>query len=192
MTQKRKIITALDLTKIVSDEQEYIENQFGKKVWENDATLTGKVSIRKDDPSVEAKNMGYYFNLLNCAYDVYYDAGTVIEADDDLVPGYKIPALRDPIPLYGAIIPADCFPAVEKISKMRYAIPVHIQFYEEEDENHPVKGEIILLYGDSLEDVKQVANLCGCDFINWIGWDDHGFVLLSAIEKDADGYRDFA
>ncbi len=147
MTQKRKVITALDLTKIIRDEQEYIETRFGKRVWDNDAIIGSNDPNTKDDQSAEVRDMEYYFNLDNCAYDFYYDTGTMADFDDN-EPGYNLPASGDPIPCYGAIIPAECFHVVEKISKMRFAIPVHIQFYEKSDDNLAVKGEIILLYSN--------------------------------------------
>ena len=191
MTQKRKVITALDLTKIIRDEQKYIEANFGQRAEDNDATLGSKDPNTKDDQSAEVRGMEYYFNLDNCAYDFYHDIGTMTDFDDT-EPGYKVPAPGNSIPCYGAIIPAEWFHVVEKISKMRFAIPVHIQFYEEAMDNLAVSEEIILLYSHNLSDAKQVAKSCECDFINWIEWGDHRFVLLSAIEKDADGLRDFA
>jgi len=182
MTQKRKVITALDLTKIIRDEREYIETRFGKRVWDNDATLGSNDPNTRDDQSAEVKNMEFYFNLDNCAYDFHHNTGTLTDFDDT-EPGYKLPASGDPIPCYGAIIPVECFHVVEMISKMRFAIPVHIQFYEKAEDNHAVRGEIILFYSENLADTKQVAKSCGCEFQNWIGYIDRGFVLIEDDEK---------
>ncbi|MEI7525345.1 MAG: hypothetical protein WCJ95_13490 [Mariniphaga sp.] len=167
----------MDLIKILSDEKECIDTKFGQRLYDNNETSMGIGSIRKDDQTAEVKNMGYYFNLDYCVYDFHHDIGTLTDFNDTEL-GYKFPASGDPIPCYGAIIPSDCFPAVEKISKMRFSIPVHIQFYEESDQNYAVRGEIILFFSDSLADARQVAESCGYDFSNWIGYIDQGFALL--------------
>ena len=68
---------------------------------------------------------------------------------------------------------------------MHYVVPVHVQFFGEENENHPVKVEIILLYANSLKDAKQVAELCNCDFSDWVMYGNPGFgVLDPSLELD--------
>ena len=181
MIQKRKIISAADLTKILSDEKNYNDSRFGQFIKDNNDLNLDSTRIKDQPDKVEP--MDYYFNLPNYAYDLYHDVGTVTDVEESYSEnGYDLATRSDVFPNYGAIIPADCYQAVGKISTIRFAIPVHIQFYEEADESYPVKGEIILLFGDSLEDVKRVANLCGCNFTNWIGWIDHSFVLIADVE----------
>jgi len=181
MTQKRKIISAADLTKILRDEKNYNDSRLGQLTRDNNDLNLDPTRLKNQPDKVEP--MDYYFNLLNCSYDLYHDVGTVTDVEESSSEnGYDLANCGDAFPNYGAIIPAASYPAAEKISTIRFSIPVHIQFYEEEDESYPVKGEIILLFGDSLEDVKQVANLCGYEFTNWIGWIDHSFVLIADVE----------
>lgn len=184
MSQKRKIITASDLRKIIQDEREYIECNFGKGDTDTNDPLTNNGSVRN---SAQAeRDIEICFEELAFTYDFHHDAGKMIDADDsseDCV--YKFPASGDAIPCFGAILPAGDFPAVEKISKMRYTIPVHIQFFDDPDKNHPVKEEIILLYATSAADALLVAKLCNCDFVNWIAYLNHEFIVFADVTKYA-------
>ena len=178
MKQTRKIVTAKDILKIINDEKEYIEANFGKRLIDNDL-LTNESLTGNHGQVTEVKGIGYYFNELNYSFDAYHDIGTLTEFEaSPLDPGYDCEAAGKTMPWYGAIIPEKDYPVVEEISKMHYVVPVHVQFFGEENENHPVKVEIILLYANSLKDAKQVAELCNCDFSDWVMYGNPGFEVL--------------
>lgn len=83
------------------------------------------------------------------------------------------------------IIPADIYPVVEKISRKRFSISVHIQFYEDDQRVLLVREEIVLLFADSLTGVRKVAEICNCNFESWAEWTGNGFALID-VEEAAD------
>lgn len=178
MKQTRKSVTARDILKIINDEKEYIEANFGKCLIDNDR-FTKEGLTGKHGQVTEVKGIGYYFNDLNYSFDAYHDIGTMTEFEaSPSDPGYDCTTACKTMPLYGAIIPEEDYPIVEEISKMRYVVPVHFQFFSEEDDKHPIKEMIILCYANTLKDAKQVAGACGCDFSNWIMLGNPGFEVL--------------
>jgi len=127
MTQKRKIITALDITKIQSDEKKYNDAQFALLVKDNDYLNVDSIK----DQQYKVETMDYYCNLPNYAYNFYLDTGTLTDVEKSPSEnGYDLATCGDAVPRYGAIIPAGYYQSVEKISAIRFAIPVHILFYE--------------------------------------------------------------
>ena len=189
--KQRKIITAVDLCKIVSDEKEFVEAKFGQRIAVDDGTLRNRDSIPANDQPIKFENLVYCFNELRYTFDFYHDTGTVVEVENGAGDfGYEFPVGASSTPGYGAIIPADCYSMVEKISKVRFVVPVYIQFYDQQDENHAVREEIIVLYAGSMADAKQVASLCGCDFMYWTEWDGSRNILIVGVDENIDPYQD--
>jgi|GEM_PF-1203225 len=189
MTQKRKEITPLDIARLLGVEKEYNDVLFEQQFKETYETVMGKEFTEINNQST--KTMGPYYKELNYGFEFYHDNGTLIDTIDG--PGDIGNWLAYPdsdAPMYGAIIPVASSLAEEKISKDRFIKVVRIPFDEEGKDIEEGKEEIILLYADSLSDAKQVARLCGCDFMYWIEWVANRIILIVGVDEDLDVYKD--
>ena len=189
MTQKRKEITSLDIARVLGVEKEYNDVLFEHQLKENYETIMGEKFTQINNQTT--KTMGPYYKELNYGFEFYRDNGTLIDKIDgpgDIGNWLTVP--DSDAPMFGAIIPVAYQLAEEKISKDRFIKAVRIPFDEKGNDNPEAKEEIILLYADSLDDAKQIARLCGCDFMYWTEWDGSRSILIVSVAEDIDVYKD--